>query len=251
MARWPVFILWTVMTATLAVVISACSSGGGRPAPAQGPSQPQGVRAPEPAAPKTQTHYTALERRLAEAGLTEVAPGPGLRVALIYATAENFTGRVIYTELARCFLRPEAAAKLTAAAAALRARHPELALEVVDCLRPRSVQRILWAVHPNPAHVANPETGTSLHNHGCAVDLTLTAGDVALDMGTGLDEFSAGARLTVTAEPELCRTGGLSAKACANRRLLRQIMTDAGFEPYSGEWWHFNGCDRDRYPVIE
>jgi len=244
MRRLPFFILWTVVT-------GACSSKGGTSPPTPGPSQPQVVRAPEPAKPVQRTNYSALELRLADAGLSEVAPAPGLKVALIYATAKNFTGRVIYTELHRCFLRPEAAAKLMAAAAALRARHPELALNVVDCLRPRSVQRILWAVHPNPAHVANPETGTSLHNHGCAVDLTLTGVADDLDLGTGIDEFSAGARLTVTAEPELCRTGELSAKACANRRLLRQVMTDAGFEPYSGEWWHFNGCDRDRYPVIE
>lgn len=246
MRRFGFLILWSI-------VAWACSSGEGKPAAALGELAAPALRAPDKPAepPVLQATYTPLERRIVDAGLSEVAPGAGLRVSLIYATADNFTGHVIYTELHRCFLRPEAAAKLEAAEAALRAKHSEMVLLVVDCVRPVSVQRILWATHPNPAHVANPETGTSLHNHGCAVDLTLASNAGDPDLGTGLDEFAAGAKLTVTAEPELCRTGELSAEACTNRRLLREVMTGAGFEPYGGEWWHFNGCERALYPVIE
>jgi D-alanyl-D-alanine dipeptidase len=29
-------------------------------------------------------------------------------------------------------------------------------------------------------------------------------------------------------------------QACNNRRLLFQVMTQAGFQPYFAEWWHFN-----------
>jgi hypothetical protein len=29
-------------------------------------------------------------------------------------------------------------------------------------------------------------------------------------------------------------------RACNNRRLLFQVMTQAGFQPYFAEWWHFN-----------
>ena len=32
-----------------------------------------------------------------------------------------------------------------------------------------------------------------------------------------------------------------------NALLLEQVMTDAGFKPYSGEWWHFS--DTDAYDV--
>ncbi|PKN27756.1 MAG: peptidase M15D vanX D-ala-D-ala dipeptidase [Deltaproteobacteria bacterium HGW-Deltaproteobacteria-22] len=234
----------------------ACSEPASKPGPAlggppvhavpvpleHGPEKGPALRPPAP--------HTPLERRLAAAGLTEVTPGPGLLIDLVYATEGNFTGRVIYKELHRCFLQPEAAEKLLAAAAALSVKRPEWILRVVDCVRPLSVQRILWAAHPNPAHVANPETGTSSHNHGCAVDLTLAAGQGALEMGTEIDDFSAGRKLTVKEEERLCRTGELSAAACNNRRLLRTVMTGAGFVPYEGEWWHFNGCDRDRFDLI-
>jgi len=245
---------WLILSPFLLTL--ACSSGTTPAPPAMEPTKPAPVPTvgPEPAErptkPAPKTRWTPKEQALAAAGLEAVAPGPGLRVALVYATAKNFTGQVLYTDLHHCFLRPEAARKLRAAAAALQARHPDRSLLVADCARPLSIQRLLWRLHPNPAHVANPEAGASAHNHGCAVDLTLASDAGALEMGTGLDEFSAGARLTVTAEPALCREGLLHPTACANRRLLREVMTASGFEPYAGEWWHFSGCDRDRFEVI-
>jgi D-alanyl-D-alanine dipeptidase len=33
---------------------------------------------------------------------------------------------------------------------------------------------------------------------------------------------------------------GADMRACNNRRLLFQVMTQAGFQPYFAEWWHFN-----------
>jgi len=242
------------------VWIAACGpDGGARPEVFRG-------KAPEAMAPGQRADAkpavkpgdaaaapTALEGRLREAGLEPVTPGPGLRVALVYATARNFTGRALYDDLPRCWLRPEAARRLADAAARLRARRPELALLVADCTRPVSVQRELWRAHPNPAHVADPTRGTSAHNHGCAVDVTLVADDgrESLELGTGIDEFAAGEKLTVTHEARLCREGVLSADACANRRLLRAVMTEAGFGVYEGEWWHFSGCDKGRYPAVE
>lgn len=47
------------------------------------------------------------------------------------------------------------------------------------------------------------------------------------------------------------RHGGLSLAGCAHRRLLREIMTSAGFVPYVGEWWHFSGWVKDRHPAVE
>jgi len=235
----------------LIISVSSCSGPGAKAQAAHdGLPAPTARAIGKPRMTKPQVPLRPLERQLAAAGLTEVAPQPGLQVRLIYATDQNFTGRVIYTDLHRCFLRPEAARRLREAAATLREGHPAINLRVVDCARPVSVQRVLWAAHPNPAHVANPETGTSAHNHGCAVDLTLASGEEALEMGTEIDEFSAGGKLTIQAEERLCRSGELASAACTHRRLLRAVMTGAGFVPYEGEWWHFNGCDRDRFGVI-
>jgi D-alanyl-D-alanine dipeptidase len=33
---------------------------------------------------------------------------------------------------------------------------------------------------------------------------------------------------------------GISASQAANRKLLRTVMTAAGFKPYNTEWWHFS-----------
>ena len=38
-------------------------------------------------------------------------------------------------------------------------------------------------------------------------------------------------------------------EATQNAILLETVMTDCGFKPYSGEWWHFS--DTDAYPVEE
>lgn len=241
----------------------ACARQESAPPPQVAPAGPQAqapqMPRPDKTSPATRERaLSELERTLAKAGLEVVRPKPGLRVSLVYATDRNFTGRALYDDLPRCWLRPEAATRLAAAAARLRALRPELALLVVDCTRPVSVQRALWRVHPNPAHVADPTRGTSAHNHGCAVDVTLakdagsmTQGPAPLDLGTEIDEFSAGDRLTITHEARLCREGVLSPGVCANRRLLRAVMTQAGFTPYEGEWWHFSGCDKRRFPAVE
>jgi D-alanyl-D-alanine dipeptidase len=81
--------------------------------------------------------------------------------------------------------------------------------------------------------------------------ISMAHGPALLDLGTGIDEFAAGDRLTITHEARLCREGGLSPVACANRRLLRAVMTEAGFTPYEGEWWHFSGCDKARFPAVQ
>lgn len=71
------------------------------------------------------------------------------------------------------------------------------------------------------------------HTHGSTVDLTLwdmrTASDV--DMGGTFDFF--GERSHSFFEH------GLTKEQIANRMYLRQVMTDAGFDPYDSEWWHF------------
>ena len=37
----------------------------------------------------------------------------------------------------------------------------------------------------------------------------------------------------------------ISEEAKENRELLRNIMTEEGFAPYDGEWWHFSYGDKE------
>lgn len=77
------------------------------------------------------------------------------------------------------------------------------------------------------------------HSRGSTIDLTLAdANGTSLDMGTGFDYFGP------ESWPE---NRDMSAQARANRALLRLIMTDAGFRPYSKEWWHFT-LNGEPYP---
>jgi D-alanyl-D-alanine dipeptidase len=92
------------------------------------------------------------------------------------------------------------------------------------------VQRIFWARvvgTPQQPYVADPEKG-SVHNFGFALDVTLRNDTGAeVDMGTGFDDF------TPLAEPqreaELAKAGKLTETQLENRRLLRRVMTGAGF----------------------
>jgi hypothetical protein len=92
-----------------------------------------------------------------------------------------------------------------------------------------------------------------LHNFGAAVDVTLyEVSKGYLDMGTSFDSFSDTA-YTVN-EDYLLKTGKININQYNNRKLLRKVMTEAGFYPIETEWWHFNSCSRQyaksHYPLI-
>jgi D-alanyl-D-alanine dipeptidase len=74
-----------------------------------------------------------------------------------------------------------------------------------------------------------------------------------LDMGTPFDFF--GKAAGINKETELIAQGVLTKKQVANRKLLRKVMTYAGFLTIRGEWWHFNAVSlseaRRSYKVIE
>ena len=89
--------------------------------------------------------------------------------------------------------------------------------------------------------MADPNRGYSSHSRGNTVDVTLlTASGEEVEMPTGFDDFSALADRDYS---------DVSEPAAANARLLETVMTDAGFQPYFGEWWHFS--DTDAYEVAE
>lgn len=191
---------------------------------------------------------TPLEQRMAQAGLIDVQTlDTTLHVSLMYTRADNFTGRVLYTDLTRAYLHPLAAAALLKAQAALRKRRPDLSLKIYDATRPMRVQQRMWNVvkgTPQAPYVSNPANGGGLHNYGMAVDLTLcyaATGDT-LPMGVLIDHL--GPRAHTDREAELVRQGLLTPEARANRQLLREVMAEGGFAVLRTEWWHFNRISR-------
>lgn len=171
---------------------------------------------------------------------------PSIFVSLMYSRADNFTGEVLYTDLHEAYLHPKAAAALVKAQKRLRQLRPDLSLKVYDAARPMSIQQKMWDKVKNTPkyfYVSNPARGGGLHNYGMAVDLTLCTlkGD-SIPMGTKIDYMGAAAH--IDKEASLVASGRISREAQANRRLLREVMTYAGFKPLRTEWWHFNYVSR-------
>uniref|UniRef100_A0AB33JQE3 D-alanyl-D-alanine dipeptidase n=1 Tax=Prevotella sp. GTC17262 TaxID=3236797 RepID=A0AB33JQE3_9BACT len=167
---------------------------------------------------------------------------PTIQVSLMYARADNFTGRVLYDDLREAYLHPEAATALARAQRRLKQLRPDLSLKVYDAARPMSIQQKMWDCvknTPKDIYVSNPAHGGGLHNYGLAVDITLcnARGDT-LDMGTKIDYMGAAAH--IDREDALVAARKISRRARDNRRLLRQVMRHAGFRGLRTEWWHFN-----------
>ena len=170
----------------------------------------------------------------------------GVRADLRYASRENFVGADMYSPFDCAWLHRDGAAALERAVAALAALRPGLSLLVLDALRPQRVQERMWAALEGTEltqYLAPPARG-SIHSFGMAVDVTLLdAAGRELDMGTVFDDLSE--RSHPVLEERLLASGALEIHHVDNRRLLREVMTAAGWQGISREWWHFNAGDRD------
>ena len=163
---------------------------------------------------------------------------PSMYQELRYATADNFTGQVIY-DFTDAYLRYSTVKKLAAVNEDLA--QLGLALKIWDGFRPVSAQFKLWEVCPDPTFVANPTKGFSSHSRGNTVDVTLVAQDgTELEMPSAFDDFSGKANRDYS---DTTKT------AADHAELLEILMEKHGFDGYFDEWWHF--YDNDQYPVEE
>ena len=168
---------------------------------------------------------------------------PAIRLDMRYATANNFTGRVLYDE-ARAFLAAPAAQAVARASKAALA--DGFGLTIYDAYRPWRITKKLWdatPVGPKKEYVANPKRG-SKHNRGCAVDLTLHDLQTwqLVEMPTEFDDFSEKAHRDYA---------GASAAAMANRARLARYLEAEGFIGLSNEWWHFDFTGWEQFPVMD
>ncbi|MFI5925668.1 M15 family metallopeptidase [Micromonospora sp. NPDC051543] len=272
-----------VAVLALAAALGGCSSPP-RPTPTVATPVSASPR-PTPDGPTTRPSATPPTATPPRAGglprfvvLTDV--DPRIHVDIRYATAHNFVGRPIagYREPLCLLTRSAAEALRRVQDAALAGGH---SLKVYDCYRPKPAVAdfVAWAKRPGEQqtkaefypHLAKNRLfadgyigAPTAHSRGSTMDLTLvdepaasqppyrpgqslvacTAPrsqrfpDNSIDMGTGFDCFDARAhtddsRITGTARD--------------NRRLLRRLMTDAGFVNYDREWWHYRLRD-EPYP---
>ena len=161
---------------------------------------------------------------------------PEIPVDLKYATADNFTGQVIY-DFTEVYLRYGTVAKLAAVQKDLS--ELGLSLKIWDAFRPVSAQYTLWEVCPDTRYVADPRKGFSNHSRGNTVDVTLVDGTgKEVVMPSEFDDFSGKADRDYSDCPT---------DAANNAMILQLLMEKHGFSGYQDEWWHF--VDTDEYPV--
>lgn len=185
---------------------------------------------------------------------------PTLKIELRYATTNNFMGKILYNDIDRIYLQEEVALKLKKAQQFLKTIHPSWSLLIFDGARPLHIQQKMWdaldSIPPTrrARFLSNPANGGSIHNYGAAVDLTIIDGDGdELDMGTPYDDIRTLAYPRL--EQQFLSKGELTQQQIDNRKLLRHVMTKAGFSTIPTEWWHFNSCTRAeamrKYEVIK
>ncbi|MBT5572283.1 MAG: D-alanyl-D-alanine dipeptidase [Alphaproteobacteria bacterium] len=161
-----------------------------------------------------------------------------VEIALAYGTPDNFTGEPVYKN-SHCFLHAAAAEKL--AHAAELAERLGYHFLIFDALRPSEAQWVLWNHTPDPDFLADPRSG-SPHSRGVAVDLTLLdSNGTPLDMGTAFDAFT---------PRSFHGAADIPIEAQHNRLLLLGIMSTAGWDFYSKEWWHYQLFEPRSYPLV-
>jgi len=195
--------------------------------------------------PLTIIKHTFLEQKLIAFGLVNIKTlDESVVVNLKYATEDNFLHKNLYGELKNCYLQKDIADKVVKAQKILKEKFPFYSLIIYDGVRPLSIQQMMWDELQVPEklkdkYVSNPEVG-SLHNFGCAVDVSIVNEDFwEMDMGTPYDYF--GELGYPIAESRMIEEGKLTWRQFENRKLLREVMTEAGFTGITTEWWHFNG----------
>lgn len=204
------------------------------------------------------TYANDIEGAFIKAGLVNVNTIDNtIQVDLVNSDPKkNYFRENFYNGLNKCYLRKEVAVKLAQAQELLKTKHPELSLQVLDGVRPRSVSRKMYEKMKGTKfekYVANPQTG-SMHNYGIAVDITIAdSTGKELDMGFSPFRKSDAELYWQFAWMKLGKK--LTKQQMANRNLLHETMTQSGFIPLSHEWWHFDGMPkaqaRKMFKIIE
>lgn len=166
-----------------------------------------------------------------------------IQIKLRYADTNNFMKINFYDGLRHAYFPCEVALALCKAQYYLKQINPDLSLLIWDAARPLHIQQMMWdslKMPDNRKHnYLSPPYETSLHNYGCAVDLSIIniRGNSQMEMGSDFDTFEKISEPVY--EQQFLKSGELSEQAFQNRRLLRWVMKKGGFSPIPSEWWHF------------
>jgi D-alanyl-D-alanine dipeptidase len=191
--------------------------------------------------PVTLQQYQQQVKNDAEKELVNLANAiPGIVFDIRYATANNFTGEVIYN-LPRAYARKPVADALRKAQEEF-SKHG-VGIKVYDAYRPYSATVKFYEVYRDTTYVASPYKG-SRHNRGCAIDMTLVDLKTSeeLRMPTEYDSFKKEAWPTTPVKDPVIKK---------NRELIISVMHKHGFKVNASEWWHFDFNGWQKFEVMD
>ncbi len=165
---------------------------------------------------------------------------PGIKLDIRYATDNNFTRHIVYTQ-AKAYARVMVARALLEVEKELNRKG--LGLKIFDAYRPYAATLLFYKIMKSAVYVAAPWQG-SRHNRGCAVDVSLInlkTGE-ELEMPTLFDDF------TQKASPSYM---DLPPTVIKNRQLLINVMSTHGFTVFPDEWWHFDYKGWEHYELLD
>jgi D-alanyl-D-alanine dipeptidase len=182
-----------------------------------------------------------------------------IKVDLKYADTANFLKLKVYDGLQKAYFPCDVALRVSNAQFYLKQIDANLSLIIFDAARPLHIQQMMWDSLDLPPDIKyaylSPPYAISLHNYGCALDVSIidTKTNQLLDMGSNFDHF--GKLSQPVYEWHFLKSGELSQEAHENRKLLRNVMRKAKFYPITSEWWHFNFCNKEfaaaKYKLIK
>ncbi len=156
-----------------------------------------------------------------------------------YMTTNNFMSTVLYPSIYIPTVRKDMALRLATVATNLFPKGYRL--KFWDAYRPASAQQKMWDYRPDANYIANPSGWGSNHEHGGAVDVTLT--DLAgneIQMPTDFDDATTKASRSYSQ---------CTLEQKANALILQNAMQAQGFVGLSTEWWHFDDTDVANDPL--
>lgn len=212
------------------------------PTPQKDSLPPKAEKAKTEPSTKVETKES-LETVMKRMGLVDVQSiVPEVKVELKYSTSDNFMKKDVYGDLEKAYLQEPVAKMLAEAQKNLEKAHPGYHFVIYDAARPHAVQLKMWAIvkgTEQAKYVAPPDAKGSMHNYGCAVDLSvLDDKGKPLDMGTPFDFL--GRAANTYNEADLLAEKVITQQQLDNRLILRKAMENAGFSVLKREWWHFN-----------
>lgn len=182
-----------------------------------------------------------------------------------YAGSNNFIGKPIAGYEAEKIILTEVSARALSAVqrTLLETSGNILSLVVFDGYRPQTAvdHFIAWSedfsdvkmkdeYYPNiPDKSQLFELGyiakRSSHSRGSTVDLSIALVDPSSASNTGssnekIDYMPMGSEFDVLDPISHFHCDKIDGSCRANRKLLRDLMVEHGFEPYDEEWWHFS-----------